>query len=285
MSEELIQSLNTMGRLAPRKDDKVGYIKAPDGSIDKFKLEDLVDILKPIVNKGTAEQIGRGILGRDFSVPVYRNRDTAVDVGRRQGKIGVGVKKRLKPGILPGGAELFGRFEKGQGNIGLRVPLGANRKAGGSMGQLNLSKYQEGDSIMKGGSVSENDFVIDAATVAMAGNGSSEAGAEKIMSQLPQVENRDGSFMGLVQGRGDGMADTVMFDVPDSNEIDTAAISNDEIVVDSEQVAKIGEGNIDKGVERLNDARKEIRLAATGSAEQPKEIDSIEILRKEIGLG
>ena len=284
MSEELIQSLNTMGRLAPRKDDKVGYVKAPDGSIDKFKLEDLVDILKPIVNRGTVEQIGRGILGRDFSVPVYRNRDTAVDVGRRQGKIGVGVKKRLQPGILPGG-EFFGRFEKGQGKIGVRFPLGANRKAGGSMGQLNLSGYQKGDSIMKGGSVSENDFVIDAATVAMAGNGSSEAGAEKIMSQLPQVENRDGSFMGLVQGKGDGMADTVMFDVPDSNEIDTAAISNDEIVVDSEQVAKIGEGDIDKGVERLNDARKEIRLAATGSAEQPKEIDSIEILRKEIGLG
>ena len=87
-----------MGRLAPRKEDKVGYVKAPDGSIDKFKLGDLVDILKPIA---------RGALGRDFNVPVYRNRDTAVDVGRRQGKIGVGVKKRLKPGILPGGAELL----------------------------------------------------------------------------------------------------------------------------------------------------------------------------------
>jgi len=276
MAEELIQTLNTLGSLAPRKEDKVGYVKAPDGSIDKFRLGDLVDILKPIA---------RGALGRDFNIPVYRNRNTAVDIGRQQGKIGVGVAKRLPPGILPSGSELFGRFEKGQGNIGLRVPLGANRKAGGSMGQLNLSEYQRGDSIMKGGSVSENDFVIDAATVAMAGNGSSEAGAEKIMSQLPQVENRDGSFMGLVQGSGDGMADTVMFDVPDSNEIDTAAISNDEIIVDSEQVAKIGEGNIDKGVERLNDARKEIRLAATGSAEQPKEIDSIEILRKEIGLG
>ena len=274
-----------MGRLAPRKDDKVGYVKAPDGSIDKFKLEDLVDILKPIINRGTAEQIGRGILGRDFNVPVYRNRNTSVDIGRQQGNIGVGFFKRLPPGFLPSGAELLGRAEKGRVNMGIRIPLGANRKAGGSMGQLNLSEYQKGDSIMKGGSVSENDFVIDAATVAMAGNGSSEAGAEKIMSQLPQVENRDGSFMGLVQGSGDGMADTVMFDVPDSNEIDTAAISNDEIVVDSEQVAKIGEGDIDKGVERLNDARKEIRLAATGSAEQPKEIDSIEILRKEIGLG
>ena len=66
------------------------------------------------------------------------------------------------------------------------------------------------------------------------------------------------------------MADTVMFDVPDSNEIDTAAISNDEIVVDSEQVAKIG-GDIDK-IERLNDARKEIRLAATGVQNNQKKL-------------
>ena len=276
MAEELIQTLNTLGSLSPRKEDKVGYVKAPDGSIDKFRLGDLVDILKPIA---------RGALGRDFNIPVYRNKDTSIDIGKQQGRFGVGVQKRLPPGVLPGG-KVFGRFEKDKGNIGLSIPLGANRKAvGGSMGQLNLSEYQKGDAVMNGGSVSENDFVIDAATVSMAGNGSSEAGAEKIMSQLPQVENKDESFMGLVQGSGDGMADTVMFNVPDSKEIDTAAISNDEIIVDSEQVAEIGEGNIDKGVERLNDARKEIRLAATGSAEQPKEIDSIEILRKEIGLG
>ena len=62
------------------------------------------------------------------------------------------------------------------------------------------------------------------------------------MSQLPQVEIGTEVLCSLVQNKGDGMADTVMFDVPDSNEIDTAAISNDEIVVDSEQVAKIGGG-------------------------------------------
>ena len=53
----------------------------------------------------------------------------------------------------------------------------------------------------EGGMLTGGDFVIDAHTVAAIGNGSSQAGGEVLDNMMPNVENPDESFRGLVLQR------------------------------------------------------------------------------------
>jgi hypothetical protein len=122
--------------------------------------------------------------------------------------------------------------------------------------------------------VDGDDYVVDAYTVAALGNGSSEAGGKVLDEVLPKVDNSDGSYTGMVTAKnGDGMSDNVDFNVQDGGDIDRARISKDEYIIDQEQVAALGDGDIDKGTERLDSIREKIRQAAYGTIEQPKEIN------------
>lgn len=139
----------------------------------------------------------------------------------------------------------------------------------------------EGGSLTEGGSVAGNDYVVDAYTVAALGNGSSEAGGERLDAALPQASNTDGSFSGMVDApNGDGMSDNVAYEVQNGGDITEARISKDEYIIDENQVKEIGDGDADLGTKRLDKLREQIRQQAYGTTKQPKEISASEILRQ-----
>lgn len=136
--------------------------------------------------------------------------------------------------------------------------------------QMSAPVYREEGGKMVDG----DDYVVDAYTVAALGNGSSEAGAEVLDNVLPKTDNSDQSYNGMVTAEdGDGMSDNVEFRVEDGGNIQGAKISKDEYIIDQDQVAAIGGGDIDEGTRNLDKMREEIRQAAYGTTEQPNEIN------------
>ena len=147
--------------------------------------------------------------------------------------------------------------------------------------QMSASVYREEGGLVDGGKVDGDDYVIDAYTVSALGNGSSDAGGKLLDQSLPQVENTDGSKTGMVQEEiGDGMSDNVSYDVANGGDITEARISQDEYIVDANQVREIGGGDADEGAARLDKLREEIRQQAYGTKEQPKEISAVKTLRE-----
>lgn len=147
--------------------------------------------------------------------------------------------------------------------------------------QMSAPVYREEGGLVDGGKVDGNDYVVDAYTVSALGNGSSDAGGKLLDQSLPQVENTDGSKTGMVQEEiGDGMSDNVSYDVANGGDITEARISQDEYIVDANQVREIGGGDADEGAARLDKLREEIRQQAYGTKEQPKEISAVKTLRE-----
>ena len=151
--------------------------------------------------------------------------------------------------------------------------------------QMSSPVYRdEGGKLVEGGKVDGDDYVIDAYTVAALGNGSSDAGGKLLDQSLPQVQNTDGSKAGMIQEEiGDGMSDNVSYDVANGGDITEARISQDEYIVDANQVKELGDGDVDKGVTRLDKLREEIRKQAYGTKKQPNEISAAETLEKFMG--
>lgn len=148
--------------------------------------------------------------------------------------------------------------------------------------QMSSPVYRdEGGKLVEGGKVDGDDYVIDAYTVAALGNGSSDAGGKLLDQSLPQVQNTDGSKAGMVQEEiGDGMSDNVSYDVANGGDITEARISQDEYIVDANQVKELGSGDMKEGVERLDKLREEIRQQAYGTTKQPKQISAARTLRE-----
>ena len=146
--------------------------------------------------------------------------------------------------------------------------------------QMSAPVYKEGGGqLIDGGKVDGDDYVIDAFTVAALGNGSSEAGASALDNALPKVDNTDGSATGLVDApTGDGMSDNVSYNVENGGDITEARISQDEYIVDANQVKAMGQGDADKGAKNLDELRKEIRTQTYGTTKQPKEMSAAKTL-------
>jgi len=112
--------------------------------------------------------------------------------------------------------------------------------------QGGLAALAAGGELLEDGS-----FVVDARTVAELGNGSSNAGMELLM----QLGGRP------VQGPGDGVSDSIPATIEGEQD---AAVARDEVIFDSEAVARIGGGDPEAGAQRLyslmrkaEEARKE----------------------------
>jgi hypothetical protein len=147
--------------------------------------------------------------------------------------------------------------------------------------QMSAPVYRNEGGLVEGGKVDGDDYVIDAYTVSALGNGSSDAGGKLLDQSLPQVENTDGSKAGMVQEEiGDGMSDNVSYDVANGGDITEARISQDEYIVDANQVKALGAGDVDEGTTRLDKLREEIRQQAYGTKKQPKQISASKTLRE-----
>tara|TARA_R100000951_G_scaffold27324_1_gene23250 strand:+ start:6512 stop:7204 length:693 start_codon:yes stop_codon:yes gene_type:complete len=92
-------------------------------------------------------------------------------------------------------------------------------------------------------------------------------------------QGKSGYFEGMVEGKGDGMDDTVNFKVEGDPIIKRAKLSNEEYVMPADSVAILGNGSSDAGAEKLDDFIKYIRRKAFGTTEQQNEINASKELK------
>jgi hypothetical protein len=111
------------------------------------------------------------------------------------------------------------------------------------------------------GGLTPNGFVVPADVVSHLGNGSSEAGLKLLVANLGAEP---------IKGEGDGMSDSIPTKIDGVQE---ARVANDEAYIPPEMVAKLGNGNPEKGARKLYAMMDNIRKARTGSTEQGKQID------------
>lgn len=105
---------------------------------------------------------------------------------------------------------------------------------------LGSSRDSMSSMYAKGGEVDMEDgsFVVDARTVSEMGNGSSNAGIERL-----------GAMGGRpVRGRGDGVSDSVPARIGGRQE---ARVARDEVIFSPEAVARVGGGSHSKGTKKL----------------------------------
>jgi hypothetical protein len=89
-------------------------------------------------------------------------------------------------------------------------------------------------------------------------------------------------FSGRVpsSGEGDGMSDNVEFEVVGDPEINKAMLSPDEYVLSAHDVALIGNGSTDAGVNKLDEFRKALREKGYGRKSLPNQINPRKELSK-----
>ena len=106
-------------------------------------------------------------------------------------------------------------------------------------------------------------------------------GYAKVGGQMEDATKYHGPGMasGMVRGsdNGDGMSDNLIFEVKGGGEINKAALSKDEYIMDAFTVSALGNGSSDAGAKILDEFREEIRRKAYGKKKQPNQIDGRKI--------
>lgn len=118
--------------------------------------------------------------------------------------------------------------------------LPKSKKRGSPMYGFREVPYMEGEGFAKGGVVhmDEGGFVVDARTVAEAGNGFTEAG-----------ENRYAQLGGIpLRGPGDGVSDSIPARIGRDQ---PARVAAGEVYMPPQAVARIGGGNPQRGAQKL----------------------------------
>ena len=142
--------------------------------------------------------------------------------------------------------------------------------------------YQEGGLVDAGiGSLDpegEQELVVNAKLAAIGRHPNPEAalmayaerfGVEALKQLMRGVTLKPGEGEAL-QGQGGGMADLIPA-VIDGEQ--PARLSSGEVVVPSDVVSGVGDGDTEAGAARLKDMMAQIRMAKTGSTQQPMPID------------
>ena len=130
----------------------------------------------------------------------------------------------------------------------------------------------EGGEVESDQMLQSNAFVIPADVVGHIGDGSSDAGAQRLQSYLgmnPQQYQAGGIMAGELQGPGGGMDDLIQTSIEGKR---AAAVSPQEFVVPRDIVAELGQGSYDKGSNKLYALMRNVRKAKTGTTKQPAEL-------------
>jgi hypothetical protein len=124
------------------------------------------------------------------------------------------------------------------------------------------SLYEEGGTV----ALQSGGFVIPADVVAALGAGSSSAGLELLAQRLGAKP---------IAGKGHGQSDDIPATIDGTQE---ARVARDEMVLDAEQVARIGGGDPKKGAKKLYDMMSKVRKQATGSPKQMRPVNVDKVL-------
>ena len=132
--------------------------------------------------------------------------------------------------------------------------------------------YDQGGEVQSDETLQSNAFVIPADVVGHIGDGSSDAGAQRLQSYLgmnPQQYQAGGIMAGELQGPGGGMDDLIQTSIEGKR---AAAVSPQEFVVPRDIVAELGQGSYDKGSNKLYALMRNVRKTKTGTTKQPAEL-------------
>ena len=135
-----------------------------------------------------------------------------------------------------------------------------------------VKNMAEGGEVQSNETLQSNAFVIPADVVGHIGDGSSDAGAQRLQSFLgmnPQQYQAGGIMAGELQGPGGGMDDLIQTSIEGKR---AAAVSPQEFVVPRDIVAELGQGSYDKGSNKLYALMRNVRKAKTGTTKQPAEL-------------
>jgi len=161
----------------------------------------------------------------------------------------------------------------GLGSLGLatggEVP-GMSEQAPDKQGAFNMA---QGGEVQSNETLQENAFVIPADVVGHIGDGSSDAGAQRLQQFLgmnPQQYQAGGIMAGELQGPGGGMDDLIQTSIEGKQ---AAAVSPQEFVVPRDIVAELGKGSYDQGSKKLYALMRNVRKFKTGKTEQPAELN------------
>ena len=136
----------------------------------------------------------------------------------------------------------------------------------------NVEEMAEGGEVNSDKTLQENAFVIPADVVGHIGDGSSDAGAQRLQQFLgmnPQQYQAGGIMAGELQGPGGGMDDLIQTSIEGKR---AAAVSPQEFVVPRDIVAELGQGSYDKGSNKLYALMRNVRKTKTGTTKQPAEL-------------
>ena len=129
----------------------------------------------------------------------------------------------------------------------------------------DTKEMAEGGEVESDQMLQSNAFVIPADVVGHIGDGSSDAGAQRLQSYLgmnPQQYQAGGIMAGELQGPGGGMDDLIQTSIEGKR---AAAVSPQEFVVPRDIVAELGQGSYDKGSNKLYALMRNVRKAKTGT--------------------
>jgi len=152
--------------------------------------------------------------------------------------------------------------------------LGLGENVGKQMYQqyADTKEMAEGGEVQSNKTLQSNAFVIPADVVGHIGDGSSDAGAQRLQSYLgmnPQQYQAGGIMAGELQGPGGGMDDLIQTSIEGKR---AAAVSPQEFVVPRDIVAELGQGSYDKGSNKLYALMRNVRKTKTGTTKQPAEL-------------
>ena len=139
--------------------------------------------------------------------------------------------------------------------------------------KMKVDYYNQGGEVESGQMLQENAFVIPADVVGHIGDGSSDAGAQRLQQFLgmnPQQYQAGGIMAGELQGPGGGMDDLIQTSIEGKQ---AAAVSPQEFVVPRDIVAELGKGSYDQGSKKLYALMRNVRKFKTGKTEQPAELN------------
>ena len=139
--------------------------------------------------------------------------------------------------------------------------------------KMEVDYYNQGGEVESNQMLQENAFVIPADVVGHIGDGSSDAGAQRLQQFLgmnPQQYQAGGIMAGELQGPGGGMDDLIQTSIEGKQ---AAAVSPQEFVVPRDIVAELGKGSYDQGSKKLYALMRNVRKFKTGKTEQPAELN------------
>ena len=130
------------------------------------------------------------------------------------------------------------------------------------------------------GDLEKGSFVIPADVVSDTGDGNTEAGFAKLNTMFGGGYVQSKAMGGPIKGSTGGLDDLRQTTVEGSQ---AAAVSDGEYVVPRGDVARIGDGSVSDGSEKLYNFLKQIRMQKHGTSEQPKNTITMQGLRSMLG--